>query len=311
MTTTENAIVEDGTGQQVLDELNELILAEVTKFSSATAPAAPQPYQNWINTGASPPAWMVRNAENTAFIKIAEFLNNPTNQIRFFHEGAVAVGSALANVFTATQTIDRAGSAGEMAIGSDLATGVATILRMFAHNATPADFDGFRIQMSVTDSTAASEDVSVVFQNMQGGTLTTLMTMAAAVLTIAGTLNATTLQQGGTDLDDIIDDAIDSLDLARTLSTAPTLLQTDAGKAIRWTGSTAQDVTCGRLTLGTVIVIHNDGTADLTCVSAAASNDVTFQNGVTIAAGKTATLIMLETGGTQATNVWRILGENT
>ena len=39
MSTTENAVVEDGTGQQVLDELNELILAEVTKFSSTTEPA--------------------------------------------------------------------------------------------------------------------------------------------------------------------------------------------------------------------------------------------------------------------------------
>ena len=45
MPTSENAVVEDGTGQQVLDELNELILAEVTKFSGTTAPADPEPYQ--------------------------------------------------------------------------------------------------------------------------------------------------------------------------------------------------------------------------------------------------------------------------
>ena len=65
MSTTENAAVEDGTGQQVLDEMNELFLAEVTKFSSTTEPASPEPYQNWVNLNLAPPPWMVRNGENT------------------------------------------------------------------------------------------------------------------------------------------------------------------------------------------------------------------------------------------------------
>ena len=198
-----------------------------------------------------------------------------------------------------------------MAIGSDLAAGVAALIRLFAHNASAADFTGFQAQMTVTDATEASEDVSVAIQTMAAGTLTTLMTLAAALVTVAGTLNATTLQQGGTDLDDIIEDAIDSLDTSRTVSGAFTLAQTDAGRAIKFTGGSAQDVTCGRLTLDTVIIIHNVGTADLTLVSAAASNDVTFENGTTIAAGKTASLIMIATGASQADNVWRILGENT
>ena len=268
MATTENATVEDGTGQQVLDELNEVLLAIITMFSATTEPANPEPYQSFVNTNVTPPVWNIRNAENNGWIKIAEFENNPTNQIRFFHLGAVAVGAAVANIFTQPQTIDDPGDAGELAIGSDLSAGAAALLRMFAHNNAAADFDGFRIQMSVTDATDGSEDTTVTFQNAQAGTLTTLMTMAAAVLTIAGTLNATTLQQGGTDLDDIVNDAIDSLDVTRELSTAPTLLQSDAGGAILWDGTTNQNVTCGRLTVGSVIVIHNDGTADLTCVSA-------------------------------------------
>ena len=182
---------------------------------------------------------------------------------------------------------------------------------MFGHNTTPANFDAFRIQASVTDATPASEDATIVMQNMQGGTLTTLITLAVAVVTIAGTLNATTLQQDGTDLDDIVEDAIDSLDLSRTVSGAFTLAATDAGRAIRFTGASNVNVTVGRLSQDDIITIHNDGTGDLTCVSAAASDDVTFQNGVTIAAGATATLIKLESGGSQATNVWRILGQNT
>jgi len=311
MATDENAVVEDGTGQQVLDEMNALILAEVTKFSSATAPAAPEPYQNWVNTSVSPPAWMVRNAENNAFIKIAEFLNDPTNQIRYFHQGEIAVGAAIANVFTNTQTIDRSGSTGELAVGSDISAGAAALLRLFAHNNAVEDFDGLRIQMSVTDATDGSEDATVVFQNMQAGTVTTLMTMAAAVLTIAGTLNATTVQQGGTDLDTLINNAIDGIDTSRTEASSFTLAQSDAGGAIKFTGASAQDVTCGRLALDSVIVIHNRGTAALTCVSAAASDDVVFENGVTIPAGATATLIMIATGANQADNVWRILGENT
>ena len=135
----------------------------------------------------------------------------------------------------------------------------------------------------------------------------TLTTLVA----IAGILDATTLRQGGTDLDDIVDDAIDSLDTSRSVAVAFTLAQTDAGKSIKYTGASNVNVTCGRLAQDTVIVIHNDGTGDLTLVSAAASDDVTFQNGVTIGAGKTATLIKLESGGSQATNIWRILGENT
>ncbi len=311
MTISENAVVEDGTGQAVLDEMNELLLAIVTKFSDAAETAAPQPYQDRINTGVTPPPWMIRNAENNAWIKVAEFLNNPTNQVRLFSEGSKVVTEALANVFKATQTIDRAGAAGEVAIGSDLQTGIAAIMRMFAHNASAADFTGLQAQMTVTDATATSEDVSIAIQTMQGGTLTTLMTMAAALLTITGTLNATTLQQGGTALNTLINNAIDGLDTARTVTGAATIAQTDAGKAIKFTGSSAANITCGRLALDTVITIHNMGTAELTLVSAAASNDVTFQNGVKIAAGKTASIIKVGVGATQALNIWRVLGENS
>ena len=252
---------------------------------------------------------MVRNAENNAWIKIGEFLNNPTNQFRHFSEGAAVPSTGAANTFTEAQTIDDAGAAGEMAIGSDLTTGVAAILRLFFENASAVDVNGFRMQMSVTDATAASEDTSTVIQTMQGGTLTTLMTLSTLVA-IAGALDATTLRQGGTDLDDIVDDAIDSLDTSRSVGVAFTLAQTDAGQAIKYTGASNVNVTCGRLTLDTIITIHNRGTGNLTLVSAAASDDVTFENGTTLNAGKTATLIMVETGGSQATNVWRILGEN-
>ncbi len=311
MSTTENATVEDGTGQEVLDELNEVILAIITMFSNASAPASPQPYQNWVDTDVSPSVWFIRNADNTAWIKVAEFENTPTNQIRFFHLGAAAVGSAIANTFTATQTIDQDGAAGELGIGSNLQTGIASIFRMFAENDTPEDFDALRIQATVTDATTDSEAVSIAIQTMQAGTLTTLLTLAAAVVTIAGTLNATTLQQGGVALDTLINNAIDGLNTSRTLSGAFTLAQSDAGGAVKFTGASAADVTCGRLALDSIIVIHNRGTADLTLVSAAASDDVVFENGTTIAAGKTATLIMIATGASQADNVWRVLGENT
>ena len=97
MSTTENAAVEDGTGQQVLDEMNELFLAQVTKFSSTTEPASPEPYQNWVNLNLTPPPWMVRNGENSAWIKIGEFLNNPTNQFRHFSEGAAVPSTSVGN----------------------------------------------------------------------------------------------------------------------------------------------------------------------------------------------------------------------
>ncbi len=116
MSTTENAVVEDGTGQQVLDEMNELFLAEVTKFSSTTEPASPEPYQNWVNLNLSLPPWMVRNGENSAWIQIAEFLNSPTNEIRFFSDGVAVLSAGVANIFTEPQTIDDAGDAGELAI---------------------------------------------------------------------------------------------------------------------------------------------------------------------------------------------------
>ena len=261
-----------GQARPVLDEMNELFLAIVTMFSAAAGPATTYPYQSWVDTDLSPPAWFIRNAENTAWIKVAEFLNNPTNQIRFFHEGARAVGAAVANVFTATQTIDRAGAAGEVAIGSDRNSGAAALLRMFGHNASNADFDGLRVQMDVTDGAASSEDVTVIVQTMQGGTIETLISMAAAVLTITGTLNATTLQQGGTPVNTLINNAVKALATSRTVSGAFTIAQTDEGKAIKFDGTTAVNVTCGRLALDTIITIHNIGTADLTLVSAAASN---------------------------------------
>ena len=236
MSTTENAVVEDGTGQQVLDEMNEVFLAEITKFSSTTEPADPEPYQNWVNLNLSPPPWMVRNAENNAWIKIGHFLNNPTNQFVHFSEGAQVPSTGAANIFTEPQTIDDAGDAGELAIGSDLTTGVAALLRLFFENASAVDVNGFRVQMTVTDATAASEDTSTVIQTMQGGTLTTLMTLTTLVA-IAGALDATTLRQDGTDLDDIVDDAIDSLDTSRSVAIAFTIAQTDAGKSVKYTGA--------------------------------------------------------------------------
>lgn len=311
MSTTENAAVEDGTGQQVLDEMNEVFLAEITKFSSPTPPDNPEPYQNWVNTSVNPARWMLRNAENDAFIRIADILNSPTNQIRFFSDGAAVAAAAVANIFLQPQTVDVSGSAGEVSIGTDLQAGVAALLRMFAHNDNDDDFDGLRLQMTVTDATENSEAVSIILQNMQAGTLTTLITMAAAVMTITGTLNATTLQQSGTSVSALIDDAIDSLDTSRTEGGAFTLAQSDAGGAVKFTGGSNQDVTCGRLALDSVIVIHNRGTGDLTLVSDAGPDDVVFENGITIGAGRTATLIMIDTGANQADNVWRVLGENT
>jgi hypothetical protein len=146
---------------------------------------------------------------------------------------------------------------------------------------------------------------------MQAGSLTTLITLAGALVTIAGTLNATTLQQGGVALNTIVNNAIDGLDTSRTETGAFTLAQGDAGGAIKFTGASPVNVTCGRLALDSIFTIHNRGTADLTCVSAAAADDVVFENGVTIAAGRTATLIMIATGASQADNVYRVLGENT
>lgn len=304
--------IANGTGAAVRTALNALTLAQETKHSGTSEPGSSsrQPYMFWLDTTTN--ALKMRNAANTGWIVVADILTSPSDQLKFYSQGA-AVLTQGANTFTATQKIDKPSVLGDLQIGSDLNLGVTARLTMFGENASDADVTGFEIDADETTNTAGAESFNAIFKVRQAGTLTTRMTLGSTVA-VTGTLNATTLQQGGTALNTIIGGFIDTLDPAasgETFSGAYTLVQADSGFFKRFTGSSPANITMGRMTVGSTFVIHNDGTATLTVVSAAASNDVTIQTAaVTIPAGKTATIMMVQAGGTLGTSKVRIFGEN-
>lgn len=291
----------DGAGSAVRTGFNAIIEAIASMNSGSSEPNdnSTRAMSLWYDTTNG--VIKLRDPTDTDWIDIANVLTSPF-RIQWLSEGVEVLTASVAD-FTDSLSIDVSGGVGELSLGSDVSTGVPARINLIGHDSLGNDTIYGQLRSNITSNTNTSEAAELIFAAMRAGSLTDKITIADAI-TIAGTFNATTLQQGGTAVQTLINNSIDSLDSTDfTSSPNPFVLtQGMSGFARRFTGGTPINVSVPVLTKDSVIVIDNDsGSATLTFVA----SGVTFQNGVTLAAGKSATLRWLQT------NKVRILGENT
>lgn len=278
------------------NDYNEGIL---TMNAGSDDPGTIFPFMWYADTGDSPNTIKIANPGGTAFITIAEI---DSTSVKLFSEGAAVVGLANTDAFTASQTIDVSGAAGSLLLRSSLATGIAAFLDFAGHDDGGNDTVYASIDMNIEDDADGSEDGQLLLKVLRGNVDTTVITIGDTV-DVDATLDATTLQQGGTDLDDIIEAAKGTFTEDSTSATAVTV-PTDItrGERNRFTGSSASTWTCDSGTAGEVFPVMNDGTADITF---AEGTGVTIVGGLTLGQEKVCTVEYVT-----ATRVF-IYGENT
>lgn len=299
----------NGSGFAVRNGFNGIIEALASMNSGVSGPNinSIRGYSWWADTSLSPAEVKLRNAANTAWIKVAEVLTGP-DQLRLFSEGSAVLTNG-ANTFTGNQSIDITGSLGELLVGSDQSSGTTGQITLFGHNSAAEDISGVQLKNVVVSNTDSAESFTLNLAVRRAGSLADKLVLGD-VAAFAVPVDTATLRQGGVDLNTIISQALDSLD-STDFTGALSITQGLAGFARTFTGGSPANITVPRLTKDSVFTVHNNGTAALTFVSAANPNDVVFQGGVTLGIGKTATLIWIKIGATQADNQVRIVGGNT
>jgi hypothetical protein len=267
-------------GTNFRTELNSIVLALLTMSADTTAPPESNPFMLRADTSTTPDEVLLRNPSDNAWLKLMEVTDSA---ITLFSDGAQVPALGTAQTFTEAQTVDISGSAGLVSIGSSLSTGVVARIPLFGHNSSAANTTGVNLICRLNTNTAASEDFTFEIEVVRGGSSVTVAALGSTTDFTrsggGGTVNADTLQQDGTDLDDLLDVNRGRLGVQSNFTgTTKTLAQTDQGDLIPFTGSSACTITVPRLAENTVIFVQNDsnGSADITFESAAPYNDVTF-----------------------------------
>jgi hypothetical protein len=263
-------------------ELNALIAALLSLNSSASLPPDTVAFMLRADLSVSPNELQIRNPSDAAFLKIAEVTDT---EVTLFSDGAAVPSLGSAQTFTEAQTIDQASSAGLLSIGSDLSTGVVARIPLFGHNSSAANVTGVNLVCRLNTNTAAAEDFTFESEVVRGGASVTVATLGSISdfrrSGGGGILDADTLRQAGVTLNTIIDNERSRLGNTGedySFTAARTLAQSDQGDLLQFDGSTNRIITVPSLATNTVISLVNDsdGAADLTFVSAAGPNDVTF-----------------------------------
>lgn len=273
-------------GTDLRTNINAYFQGILTKNSGATAPSTTVAGMDWIDTSTTPPTWRIRNQANNAFDDFA--LIDPSDGIQILNEGAAVPGTGVDNIFTEAQTIDQTGSAGSLTVRSNLTTGIAASIDMGGHDDGGNNTNYASIDVEITDDTNGSEDGQLVFRVLQAGVEVARMTLGATA-SVTGTLNATTLQQGGTGVSTLIETAAGNMS-APTAITATTVSVPSAltrGQRNRFTGSSTSTWTINSATAGNVYPVRNRGTAT---INFTAGGGVTIIGGTSLAAGKVCTI---------------------
>lgn len=67
-------LIEDGTGSEVLDQLNKAFETLATEFMGSSEPETTYPAMIWIDTSGTNPVKKQRNTDNSAWIILGEFI---------------------------------------------------------------------------------------------------------------------------------------------------------------------------------------------------------------------------------------------
>lgn len=286
-----------GTGYRTAD--NEHFEGLLTKNAGPLAPTTTFPGMDWIDTSLTPPIWKFRNLADNAWLDYAVI--DATDGISPLKEGSAVVSLDNTDPFTANQSILVSGSAANLKVGSDLATGIVASLDLAGENDANEEIIAAAFDALVDDDTDGSENTSLALKVLRGGSETTKMTLGATV-DVVGTFNATTVQQGGTPVATLINNAISTLTEDDTTATSVEL-PTDqtAGQMNAFEGSSASTWTIESGTAGEAYPVLNAGSAAITF---AAGSGVTVKGALGLAIDKICTVYYHT-----ATTVY-IFGEN-
>lgn len=269
-------------GVNLRTEGNDIYAALLSLFSGSSGPSLTTAFMLNALTG-TPNEVRIRNPADNAWLKFMELTDSAAT---LFSGGAQVLALNNTSAFTENQTVDKSGSAGIVTVRSDLATGTVASLRLGGENASASDVDGLFLNLRLVTATAGAEDFEVDIVVVRGGTPTTIATLGSTY-SVTGTLNAGTLQQGGTDVDSVIADDLSSTRGETTFTTSQSITsQGTAGFLYRKTGSGAATVTLGsqpRDGSWAIFVNDSNGTGDITFASASSPNDVDIDGGATLA----------------------------
>ena len=253
-------------GLQLRTEINTIIQAILTGSSGGDDPPETFPFMRYMDTDETPTGWYMRNEANDAWIKVGEF--NLDDTITLFSDGAAIPSLGAEQTFTETQSIFETDEPGVLDLASNISDGISAAILMGGRNDALEDIVMGQILGTVQDDTNGSEDFFIQWEVLLNGVMTPVVRIDGGFVTVTGILEADTLQQANTDLDDLIEAAINSVGLpsfTNTTRTIPTHLT--AGDMNRFTGSSPSTITIAAGTAGRVYGLVNDGTAAITFVA--------------------------------------------
>lgn len=269
-------------GLLLRQELNTILLALLTMNASGSLPPQTFAFMQRVDSSASPNEIQIRNPADSAFLKLAEITDT---QISLFSQGAAVPSLGAAQTFTQSQTIDTQGSASLLSIGSDLSAGVVARIPMFGHNSNGTDVTGVNLVCRINTNTAGAEDFSFEVEVVRGSSTTTVATLGSLAdfkrSGGGGIIDADTIRQAGIDLATIINTETSRLGTSGNfnVATGRALTQADAGRLLRFNGSSNQTFTVPRLSQNTAVFFVNDsgGAGNVTFQSDISPNDVNFR----------------------------------
>lgn len=269
-------------GTSLRTQQTDINAALLSLFSGSSNPSLSVAYMLSALTG-TPNQVRIRNPSNDAWLKFMEVTDAA---VTLFSGGSAVLALDNTAPFTEGQTIDKSGSAGLFTVRSNLTTGVVASVRLGGENGSAADVDGLFLDLRMVTNTASAENFELDLKLVRAGTSTTICTFSSTT-SFASVLNAGTLRQGGSNLNDIVNDFISAGRGETTLGATLSLTaQTGAGFLYRKTATGASTVTIGsqpRASSGAEF-INDASSGNISFVSAASPNDVTIVGGATLVA---------------------------
>lgn len=259
-------------GAQYRAEDNTIIESILTLQASASLPPVTFPFMWRVDQNVTPNELQIRNPSNNAFLKVAEITDS---LVSLFSNGAGIPSLGVAQTFTATQTIDKSGVPGELAIGSDLSSGVVARIPMFGHNSIGSNVTGCNLVLRINTNTAGAEAFTVEIE----------VTRPSGAITVAklgdlsdfrrtggsGIVDADTVRQAGVTLAQIVREGKGRFGNGGDFSVGFTPVQSDEGAMYRFNGSSNVVVELATLARNTVVYFQNESPNNSTVTFAAAA----------------------------------------
>jgi hypothetical protein len=313
----------NGSGLQVRTGFNNVNAAIVTKNSGSVAPTDIEPYMSWFDTAPANAEWNVRNGANAAWIKLAEEIGG---NLRLFSDGAAIPSVGAANIFTADQKIRLAAAIGQMIMGSQLTTGIASRLSMIGNNSAAAETIYAKLEADIESNSAGAEAGRLLLSLIRGGSQQEILRLGSGVqlgspaggLKGLGSLNLESLFIENVDINTAIAAASNAAWQTATHSTSPQNLNLSTFRNFDLTISTI-DVTLNFLTPTTqigrvgLIRLNNTSGGDRT-ITLSNANSVEIAGGFTtdgttiVSSGQEKWLLFIAKSATLV-NVFEFVGE--